>query len=336
MPSRPRRDPPAKSRSRRAKPSASSQDSGYKLLFSHSRVVRDLITGHLDPAVAAACDLDSLEPVPGSYVTRDMRKRHSDVVWRVRCGKEWTYLYLLFEFQSTVDRFMALRMLLYVALLWQDLIRRKELVDDRLLPPVLPIVLYNGNERWTAPVDLGQLVAKPLPVLRKHLPSLRYLFLDQNHLPVMKGEEHWRNVFSLVSALEQADDDRAHLPILDAVRLAVQADPELDRSFSQFYVQVMAPANLPELPTLTHPTLQRISAMMATRFINSVQRRIAEGKAEGEAKGKAEGMVNAILDLVADGDLSAARAKLRLNVLADQRMITPDQLTKALSRLASR
>ena len=34
------------------------------------------------------------------------------------------YLYLLIEFQSKVDRFMAVRMLGYVSLLYQDLIRQ--------------------------------------------------------------------------------------------------------------------------------------------------------------------------------------------------------------------
>jgi hypothetical protein len=42
---------------------------------------------------------------------------------------------------------MALRMMVYVGLLYQDLI--KEGPVKGLLPPILPIVLYNGNRTKT-------------------------------------------------------------------------------------------------------------------------------------------------------------------------------------------
>ncbi|HAB08131.1 MAG TPA: transposase, partial [Alcanivorax sp.] len=45
--------------------------------------------------------------------------RHGDAVWRIRWGEEWLYVYLLLEFQSSVDRFMALRIMVYTGLLHQ-------------------------------------------------------------------------------------------------------------------------------------------------------------------------------------------------------------------------
>jgi hypothetical protein len=73
------------------------------------------------------------------------------VIWRVRWGQDWLYVYLLLEFQSTVDRFMAVRILSYVGLLYQDLIRSGQLTASGQLPPVLPLVLYNDVRRWQAP-----------------------------------------------------------------------------------------------------------------------------------------------------------------------------------------
>lgn len=40
-------------------------------------------------------DYATLEKVPGSYVTDDPRHRAHDVIWRVRTGEDWIYLYLL-------------------------------------------------------------------------------------------------------------------------------------------------------------------------------------------------------------------------------------------------
>jgi hypothetical protein len=85
-----------------------------------------------------------------------------DMVWRIprREGGD-TYLMLLLEFQSTSDRWMALRVLVYASLLWQHLLNEKRLPPDGRLPPILPVVLYNGDRRWAAPLALRDLVGLP-------------------------------------------------------------------------------------------------------------------------------------------------------------------------------
>jgi hypothetical protein len=96
--------------------------------------VRDLILGFVPDEWLHSLDYRTLEIVPGSYVTEDLSKRSDDIVWRVQVGGEWVYLYLLIEFQSGVDQYMALRMMVYVGLLYQDLIKRGLLADGRLPP----------------------------------------------------------------------------------------------------------------------------------------------------------------------------------------------------------
>jgi predicted transposase YdaD len=84
--------------------------------------VRDLIIGFVPDEWLHSLDYSTLEKVPGSYVTEDFRHRADDIVWRVKVGGEWVYLYLLIEFQSSVDKYMALRMMVYQGLLYQDLL----------------------------------------------------------------------------------------------------------------------------------------------------------------------------------------------------------------------
>jgi len=100
-------------------------DGSYKLLFSHPRVVQDFLEGFVDQAWVEELDFTTLQKVNQSYVAEDLRGREDDAVWRVewRGRKERLYIYLLLEFQSTVEPFMALRVLAYVALLYQDLLR---------------------------------------------------------------------------------------------------------------------------------------------------------------------------------------------------------------------
>ena len=89
------------------------------------------------------------------------------------------YVYLLIEFQSEVQRFMAVRLLAYVALLYQDLIARKELTPSGELPLVLPIVLYNGEDRWWAPLEPSELIQAVPEEARPYVPRLRYRLIDE-------------------------------------------------------------------------------------------------------------------------------------------------------------
>lgn len=155
-------------------------DAGYRFLFSTPELVRDLILGFIPDEWLHGLDYATLEKVPGSYVSDDLRHRADDVVWRVRVGGEWVYLYLLIEFQSGVDRYMALRILVYVGLLYQDLLRRGETLADGRLPPVLPIVLYNGSARWSAADDVGDLIPPVPGLVERFKPRLRYLLIEEN------------------------------------------------------------------------------------------------------------------------------------------------------------
>lgn len=155
-------------------------DSSYKFLFSTPELVRDLILGFVPDEWLHSLDYTTLEKVPGSYVSEDLRNRADDIVWRVKVGDEWIYLYLLIEFQSSVDKYMALRMMVYGGLLYQDLIKRGEVLADGRLPPILPIVLYNGNPRWSAATDVFDLIPPVPGLVEQFKPSLKYLLIDEN------------------------------------------------------------------------------------------------------------------------------------------------------------
>ena len=73
---------------------------------------------------------------------------------------------------------MALRILTYTALLYQRLDADGVLRDHRALPPVLPVVLYNGRRPWTASVEMTDLVAVGSDLLAPYQPSQRYYLLD--------------------------------------------------------------------------------------------------------------------------------------------------------------
>ena len=169
----------------RQRKSASSPDSEYKLLFSNPIMVRDLLIGYAPGNWRENADFSTLIHVNGSYVSESGKQRHDDVVWRVNVNGQWLWVYIILEFQSgQPDQWMALRMMEYVCQLALQITREKkksELPEGRI-PPILPIVLYNGKSEWNAVTDVVDCFIKPPGGLETFLPRLRYLLLDKYSL----------------------------------------------------------------------------------------------------------------------------------------------------------
>ena len=107
----------------------------------------------------------------------------SDTVWRVRARAEgrrgWLHVLVLLEFQSTDDETMALRVLEYTAMLYRELVREGHRGPDGLLPPVLPVVLYNGDAPWRSASEIRDLIATTGRALAPFQPSQRHIVLDE-------------------------------------------------------------------------------------------------------------------------------------------------------------
>jgi len=275
-----------------------SHDTGYKLLFSNPLIVRDLVQGFVDDPWLQKLDFSTLEPFKGHYVSEDMRERADDVVWRVKSGKDWLYLYLLIEFQSSNERYMALRMMVYVGLLYQDLIRNKQLGPHGLLPPVLPIVLYNGERRWRAPVSLAELLPKPPAFLAPLQPQMRYLLIDEGAIPAETLARLPLNLVAAIFKLEQPQTPEAVQALVTELEAATRSDEYADvRRIVAIWIRAALirnrkyPILLPELDDL-----QELRIMLSQRIEQWAEGYLATGRKEGRKEGHKEGRVEGRLE----------------------------------------
>ena len=127
-------------------------------------------------------DFSTLDPFPTERVTRGFSQRYGDTIWRLNWKNSPCYLFLMLEFQSSVHPFMPVRVLVYSALLWQYLINQGSLKQGDKLPPVFPIVLYNGKQKWKAASDIQSLLS-PMPRgLNEYQPSQKFFLIDENAL----------------------------------------------------------------------------------------------------------------------------------------------------------
>jgi hypothetical protein len=109
-------------------------------------------------------------------VSKELRTAYSDLVYRVLHGDGTLFIYLLFEHKSNPEYWTLLQLLRYIAAQGDQY--RKQHPDAERLPPVYPIVIYHGKERWKAPSSFHGLV-EPLPEDIKCLvPSFSYHLVD--------------------------------------------------------------------------------------------------------------------------------------------------------------
>ena len=255
-------------------------DAACKLLFSFPAMVRDLLAGFFPRKWVEELDLSTLERWPESTVSDDLRQRHQDRAWRVRLRDRWLYVLVLLEFQSTVDHTMAARMLAYTALLYQDLLR----TSSDPLPPVLPIVLHHGRERWTAAEDVAGLAASPGEFLAPYQPAQRYFLLDIGGYTGSLPEG--RNLVAGLIRLEHSRSPEDVAAVLGAVGewLSRPEHEGLRRAFGEWMRQVHVPARRlgMEWPEPEDWSEDRI--MLYETVKEWTVQWLAEGRAEGRAE----------------------------------------------------
>ncbi len=270
-------------------------DLGYKRLFSHPDLIRDLLIGFVREPWVAELDFTTLEKYPTVFVGDQLQERRDDVIWRVRWGPEWLYIYILLEFQSQISPYMAVRFLGYLGLLYQDLIDGKQVAAGERLPPVLPVVLYNGQRPWTAAVEVADLIA-PGPVgLERYRPRLRYLLIEE--LAYADADlAAMRNLAAALFRLENSRDPEQIREVLTALAAWLNAPEQADlrHAFVIWLKQVFFQARLPGVPLPELNDLEEMRAMLAERLVEWTrdwkQQGLQEGLQEGLQKGLQEGL----------------------------------------------
>jgi predicted transposase/invertase (TIGR01784 family) len=156
---------------------AHTNDGFFKAVFSQPEHAAAFFKSHLPPTVAEKVDWSTLAVVPGSFVKSSLQKAHADLLFSVSVGKRETFLYLLFEHQSSPAPDMPLRLLAYIV----EILNQHYKQHGLPLPPVLPLVLHQGPQAWnvsTAFEDLFELPDEISATLSSFLPKFSHALLD--------------------------------------------------------------------------------------------------------------------------------------------------------------
>ena len=263
-------------------------DSGYKKLFSNRTIFRQLLETFVNQEWVHSLNFDTCEPLDKSFVSEHYKETESDLIYKVQFHDREVYIYILIEFQSTVDPFMALRVLNYITNFYMDFLVNNRGVNK--LPAVFPIVLYNGNAPWTAPVNLSALIEQT-PPLGAFALDFQYFLIAENQYT----QEALLKIRNIVSTLFLAES-HYDLDILEAELLNLfssESDKQAVSLFLNWFKQLavhgrIEPADYQDLEYI-YRNEEEVKTMLVTALERERQQIFQNGLREGEQKGRIEG-----------------------------------------------
>ncbi len=283
-------------------------DALFKDIFQIKEVIIDLLTNIVGAKWVEHLDFDTIEFLNTEFnINPTSRiKRIIDVVFKINFKGNDVYIIIILEIQSTVDYFMSSRITTYMSLFIEHLIKSGKVKPGQLLPPILPIVFYDGTKTWNAKNKLQDLFLK-LPSeykeLKAFIPKVEYYLID---LSTMDKNQLLPKENSLLSqmALIEIDDDivQNHVNYLKVAQS--QKDNPRNLSIFRIWFKILMEhkgENLTlediiqeEYEMIKHKPVNVYKAYMERLNQQSRMEGLQEGKLEGLQEGKLETLLNLI------------------------------------------
>ena len=134
------------------------RDSSSKIIFGNAELCSQFLRNYMDIPILKNVRAEDIEDVTERYIPMFTEERDSDTVKRVKISEKDTLFFIsLIEHKTKVDYNVSMQLLRYMVYIWEDYEKEMEKkykgiskTKNFRYPPILPIVYYEGKERWTA------------------------------------------------------------------------------------------------------------------------------------------------------------------------------------------
>jgi predicted transposase/invertase (TIGR01784 family) len=275
----------------------------FHYALSHAQAARDLIQTHLPADLVQVLDLDSLELQKDSFVDDKLRDSYSDLLYSVKLADQEGkpaegQVYLLFEHKSQSDLMTCFQLLRYIVRIWEQRLR-----NGQSLCPVFPLVVYHGQEAWSAPVSLEEFIGGPSRLFEYGV-RLAYPVLDIGRIPdeSLATEPFLQSVLGLLKYSRRRDfEERLEFLLrclLESGTTEFQTE-HLDAVV--VYITTVSPSIPMETLAMTihkiFPTQIEPGSIADQYMKKGRQEGIQEGRQEGRQEGLKEGEIHLIQTL---------------------------------------
>ncbi len=279
-------------------------DKGYKYLLSCENVFLELVESFVDKGWVESIDRQAITRIDKSYILQDFSGKEADLVYRLKIKEREVIFYLLLEMQSSVDFQMPYRLLLYMVEIWRDVIKNTNKDEaakkDFKLPAVIPMVLYNGENNWTANRSFKEGLNE-YEIFGKHVLDFEYVLIDVNRY----SKEKLIGLSNLVGTVFLLDQKMGNDELIQRLKELVKVLKTLDRGNYQLFKAWLKNIAARGLDGKDRSEVERIIEVCGNEgtddmisnlentlkglYIEAEQKGKAAGEAAGRAAGEAEG-----------------------------------------------
>jgi len=166
-------------------------DRFIKAMMSNKAFAMDFCKEMLPEQIRSIIDLESISFPKTSFINKELKEFFSDVILRFRRkipSNQSLHVTLIIEHKEKPYSMVYIQLLRYLAEGYAALLKQK-----KHLEPIIPILLYQGREKWKVR-SLTELIDQLPEELRGYIPQFKILFLDIARLED-KTIENITNVF---------------------------------------------------------------------------------------------------------------------------------------------
>ncbi|MFL0167519.1 Rpn family recombination-promoting nuclease/putative transposase [Candidatus Clostridium helianthi] len=276
-------------------------DVGYKHIFSHKGTFLELLRSFAKKEWTNLIKEEDLILVDKSYILSDFEEEESDILYKVNVNGEEVIFYVLLEFQSKVDFQMPMRLLFYMTEVWRDVLKNTDKSEVKRksfkLPAIVPIVLYNGKNKWTAKTSFREILSG-YELFEDNILNFNYMLFDINRY----SDEELYNVSNLVSAVflldQEMDEDELLRRLRKLIYVLKKISPEQFNVFKQWLKKIVKPRLTEEMQkevdeVLDKSNQEEVDFMVSNlgKTLEKMERKAVEKGSENRTK---EIAINAI------------------------------------------
>ena len=191
------------------------KDSGAKMIFDEPVLCAQFIRDYVDLPYMKEVKPEDIEDVSDQFVPLFAQERNADRVKRVNIrGENPFFLVSLIEHKTKIEYNLCMQIFRYMVYIWEDYEKKAEAIQEGITrqknfkyPPILPIIYYEGNKKWTVPLDFKSRITHG-DVFEKYIPNFQYYLVPicqyKNEELLEKADEI--SLIMLLSKLQTEQD----------------------------------------------------------------------------------------------------------------------------------
>jgi predicted transposase/invertase (TIGR01784 family) len=273
-------------------------DRYFRYAFSTPEAGRDLVRASVPEEILKGFRIVSVDTGGLDSVDETLEEKRLDLLITVADENGRTVLvYFLFEHKSYPGRNVLFQLWRYAAVVWTRYLSANATDREGKVPGIIPVVVYHGSKRWTAPTDLRDAV-QFLPGAPALEQRFSYVLYDLHRTPatsIQGGIRTRTALLALKYAAQRLSERRAQALFDSLARLSGD-----EREFRSATVRYLLERRNREEEQIIFTSLDRDGYTE----IREDAMTIAEAlRSEGRTKGRAEGRVEGRVEGFADGRL---------------------------------